>query len=128
VAERRSFSYKSGAFLVSRKKRNRKEQKFENRNPKLENRNSKITADERPETMKMAALAVVSARRRLGRGAMRRIAPTICQTAIFRAVCRRSNVEFRLETYQRQNPHEFRFSIFHCRFSTFEFRVSIFGS
>jgi hypothetical protein len=39
-----------------------------------------------PETMKIAAGAVVGPRRRLGPGAMRRIAPTICQGAIFKAV------------------------------------------
>jgi hypothetical protein len=35
VAKRHSFSYKSAAFLVSRKKRNRKEPKFENGNSKI---------------------------------------------------------------------------------------------
>jgi hypothetical protein len=36
--------------------------------------------------MKMAAVAVVGPRRCLGPGAMHRIAPTICQEAIFEAV------------------------------------------
>jgi hypothetical protein len=43
------------------------------------------SADGHPETMKMAAVAVVGPRRCLGPGAMHRIAPTICQAAIFRA-------------------------------------------
>ena len=43
-------------------------------------------ADGHPETMKMAAVAIVGPRRCLGPGAIRRIAPTICRAAIFRAV------------------------------------------
>jgi hypothetical protein len=103
---------------------NSRNSKSETPKSKFETRKSKIAAEGRPETMKMAALAVVGPGRRLGRGAMRRIAPTICQAAIFRAVCRTSNVEFRLETYRRQNPHEFRFSIFDFRISNFAFRFS----
>jgi hypothetical protein len=44
------------------------------------------SADGRPESMKMTGVAVVGPWRRLGPGAMHRIAPTICQAAIFKTV------------------------------------------
>jgi hypothetical protein len=53
-----------------------------------------------PETMKMAAVPVVGPRRCLGPGAMHRIAPTICQAAIFKAA---KNLQ--LFVFKKTNAH-----------------------